>query len=847
MRRPPAAFVGRTAELDRARSVLERVPVLALCGVGGIGKSALARVLATEYGQAFSTSLVSGMSVEAVCDDALRVLGDPQSTVASLDIESVVRTLAARLDRSEALWVLEDIHLLEQDLRGVLLDGFAEHLDTGRLLTTSREVVPPNPRGPDRAELRLSSLSFSEGQALWTALDELHGPTARFEAAWGLVGGNPLLLRCAHAGAVDQLDPVADSVARLAPSQLRAAALLALHRRPLPAALLNDIADDAGAARRLMETMVVDIDATGLCSMHDVCADAVLRQLDTDTALALRRRLVKVLEDGAEDIATRALLMRQHLLALGEPKQLAAFLVEHAKSLVRAGAAGVLLDGLDALPAIAIDFEVAMVHARTLIRRLDFARAHRVLREIDERYPESAEVRATLGVVAYLRGRFAEAEVSLRFATTHEGISDAQRGRAVLSLAYCLTYQGRGSEARELLRATEHSGWTHEDFEIGTAFTWWLEERMEEAQLAMTPGFHEPDEHRRGLHASVLRPLFYATVRARNGRLAEWEAAFDASSAAAVSEQDVRLLVDRLYQRVEYLFCAGHLEQALLEAQRARGLAARGDYRIAAWSCSIWIGRCLHLLGRRREATTVLRQTRVAAATAGATTVVASVDRSQGYDAVVRVAGPVDLPMPRTDPCAYVALIRRAAEGKTFTIPADVAGIPGALTFLARSTAALTRGSQTEASQQLTAATQTAIEAGADPDFVASIRDAIGTHRMLTPEGTKLVAGQDDASVTLDATSHLLVYPGGELSVARRPVVRKLLYALAGSAGEVVDKEALVQAAWGRQYNPLQDDNPLKVNIRNLRKLVEGSGLSIEFEGAGYRLIAHSGFVFARA
>jgi hypothetical protein len=41
---------------------------------------------------------------------------------------------------------------------------------------------------------------------------------------------------------------------------------------------------------------------------------------------------------------------------------------------------------------------------------------------------------------------------------------------------------------------------------------------------------------------------------------------------------------------------------------------------------------------------------------------------------------------------------------------------------------------------------------------------------------------------------------------------------------------------WARPYNAATDPGPLKTNVTNLRKLLEPSGVSIEFDDDGYRL-----------
>ena len=65
-----------------------------------------------------------------------------------------------------------------------------------------------------------------------------------------------------------------------------------------------------------------------------------------------------------------------------------------------------------------------------------------------------------------------------------------------------------------------------------------------------------------------------------------------------------------------------------------------------------------------------------------------------------------------------------------------------------------------------------------------------------------------------------------------------------GSPAWSVDKSTLVAEAWQEDYNPAQHDNPLRVNIGRLRKVVASFGLTLESEPSGYCLRASKGFCF---
>ena len=78
------------------------------------------------------------------------------------------------------------------------------------------------------------------------------------------------------------------------------------------------------------------------------------------------------------------------------------------------------------------------------------------------------------------------------------------------------------------------------------------------------------------------------------------------------------------------------------------------------------------------------------------------------------------------------------------------------------------------------------------------------------------------------------------LALGKRPVMRKLLYALAARPGDVLSKDELTQAAWARPYDPIRHDNPLFVNLSRLRSLLKPVGLTVEADSdqGGYRLLS---------
>lgn len=97
--------------------------------------------------------------------------------------------------------------------------------------------------------------------------------------------------------------------------------------------------------------------------------------------------------------------------------------------------------------------------------------------------------------------------------------------------------------------------------------------------------------------------------------------------------------------------------------------------------------------------------------------------------------------------------------------------------------------------------------------------------------------------VVLDARTNELRLPDKTISLRARPTLSRILYALARAPEKTHSKEALAQLLWGDRYHPLRHDNAFWVNVRRLRKLLEGTGVSIEHAEEGYRIVVPKGFV----
>ena len=89
-------------------------------------------------------------------------------------------------------------------------------------------------------------------------------------------------------------------------------------------------------------------------------------------------------------------------------------------------------------------------------------------------------------------------------------------------------------------------------------------------------------------------------------------------------------------------------------------------------------------------------------------------------------------------------------------------------------------------------------------------------------------------SLTVDARTHTATVNGKPLPLT--PTEFRLLAALAARAGEVVDRRALLRAAWPDERDP--DPEWLKAHLARLRSKLEAAGapVPVNVRGVGYKL-----------
>jgi len=270
---PPALLAGREDPLARLRNGLAEVPIALVLGLGGIGKSALARAYAARFGGPVLVTNVGTAPPSRLVDDgraalATEEVGRPESEDARL------ADLGHRIESRRALWVVENLERLPEDDRVRWLTLVGGVLRAGRLIATSRERPSLDASAPDHLELRLRGLDNEGASKLWHELDLLHGERAGFLEAFVASKGNPLLLRRAHTGQTGTPDPIGELLESLSRDERQLAQALAIAQIPLPQESFGRLLPRARAhtaLRGLERRLAVDLD-----SRYEVALDPQL-------------------------------------------------------------------------------------------------------------------------------------------------------------------------------------------------------------------------------------------------------------------------------------------------------------------------------------------------------------------------------------------------------------------------------------------------------------------------------------------------------------------------------------------------------------------------------------------
>ena len=543
--------------------------------------------------------------------------------------------------------------------------------------------------------------------------------------------------------------------------------------------------------------------------------------------------------------------------------------MQQASELIRRGAAAELLRAIDGVPPDRRPLPLRAERARALLHVLDFGRAlaeFRALAGSDQAAPDDLKI--SLAQVALLTGEARLARDTLDAIIRRGDVPLRRRARASVTLAVACSYLGEGDRGRRILGALEPELADPDQASVLAAyraFTLWIEERDDEAgdavrMMTLPPAVAEPTTYR----AAVV-PAIFAAIAARQGRLEEADRSLTRCHKVLSRRADPLFQLELGLGRALYHHEAGDRLDALKRLGAVDDSFARSGYLLGTLFVGVWLARALLVVGRRTEALDRLARLEESAGARGLAGLVDGCARTRRHDPVRQLVEPLPLPVP-TRRGLYVrarllAAVQAAAAGdaararELVGAPAHLA-TPGyaldrAIVHLVDAVSARLDGDAATVAAALVRAAAEATPGAADAfdaDLPRALLDAVGRLRIIGPGVRRLARSADEARarahVVIDARTHELVTPSLTMALRGRPIVRRLLYALAARAGQPLSKEALTAATWERAYSPLVHDNPLKSNIGHLRRLVADAGLIVAADELGYRLELPSDAIF---
>ncbi len=864
----PAVFVGREAELARLTGGLARVAVALVVGVAGVGKSGLAYAFAARRGGQSLHRKLRREPLGALLDDLRRLTaGGPVPELRS-DAERL-EDLAYRLDEGDCLLVLDDLERLAGDDRAALVAGLAVALRRGRAIVTSRELVPVRPGDADRIDVHLAGLGEAGSRALWEALDELYGPSGSYEVAEAHARGNPFLLRRAHAGHLEGDDPMQRTVLDLGPQELHLACLLALAEVRAPLAALEPVIPGVRtAARRLVAVLVADMDGAGTCGLTSAFLPFVLGALPAAERPALHRELAAMTPMLGLDPVTEIYEAARHLVAAGDLDAAGVLLVSRGADLVRLGATAVLLRAVDLIPPERRTPPVQLARARALVRLLEArAAVQELVRLADAGVEPRHEIQYSLATTSFMIGQLADGRRRLETLLADPSLPGDLRRGVLTQLAWSLTSLGRGAEGRTLLReaASKTTGSEASLLHFYRGVSAWADEEDAEMREAMTSCLDLVPADGPPYATGNLIPASLAAMLARAGRREEAERLLDLARSGWARADDLSSQTYLTRMRGVVAWELGERAEALELLRAAATAYQRTGHVMSALSVEALVGRALLTSGRRAEGRSVLAATRSAAEGVGLLGPCRAAERALSHD----VESQLDADPPPTAPPATkrgelvrhrtLAALRAAAAGRGDVMRGALDGLevdgPGygldrALGHVARALLARVEGKPRDVTRALEQARAEAAADGVDADVAPGVFERLGGPVLVTSAKREVPAARGGAlryDVVLDGVKHELRVKNEALSLAHRPALRKLLYALAARPNLVVTKEDLANQLWAGRYNPLRHDGALWVNVRRLRVLLEKTGLTIELAEDGYRLAVPASFVYVDA
>ena len=379
------------------------------------------------------------------------------------------------------------------------------------------------------------------------------------------------------------------------------------------------------------------------------------------------------------------------------------------------------------------------------------------------------------------------------------------------------------------------------------------EERWEEAAASLGRARPLLADHTLDEHA-IFVPLTFAVILSRAGRMPESDALLSRLDLTDLPEDDSARIFN-LASHASLEFDRGDRLRSLslrLESQRLNEPLGGVHYSMTA---ALWLSRTLFTLGRRREANNILEPSLARARNLGITALTARLESARLADP--RLALDAELPSPpaskRSDfvRARVLSAVSAAALGDTaaaearleqaaFSLETPGYALDRAIAHLGRGLLARRCGQNGEARREFEAARRAAATESVDAEVLSSLEEWARKRAGVSSEPPPVNVC---ARVVLDTRSHELRHETDRISLKTRPVLRRLLYALASRPNVVVSKDDLVQKMWSVAYDPLRHDTPLWQNIRRLRQLVATVGLAVEVDESGYRLLVPDGFV----
>lgn len=141
------AFIGREDELSDARSALRTVPVLAVEGEAGIGKTAFLREIASELVTENPERAILWVDTPESGDFSLLLyqigvmLSEPGRAIRERTLSDLRYWVTSLINDVNAVVIVEDIHRIKSPQLEIFLRSVSSHLGKGRLLLSTRESL----------------------------------------------------------------------------------------------------------------------------------------------------------------------------------------------------------------------------------------------------------------------------------------------------------------------------------------------------------------------------------------------------------------------------------------------------------------------------------------------------------------------------------------------------------------------------------------------------------------------------------------------------------------------------------------------------------------------------------